>query len=188
MGEVKRVVSNLVQMLEAGQREATDLIDTRHQLQNYLDGESKNIIKGGLDRLLTTIRAEATKLTGGRISRWQVVVLISPEGVVTVKEIYGDQDSDPWFTRLKSESFRGMTLNAFSSLIQILKSEVAEGHLMPIIEFLKANAGIEMPLPASRVLPVEQPREPATSSRWKPFDFLPARFPHPPLPMGLFRD
>jgi len=191
MGEVRRVVSNIVQMLEAGQKAAADLVDTMHQLQSYLDGESKNIIQGGLDRLLTTARAEAIKLTGGRISRWQVVVLISPEGRATVKEIYGDENRDPWLVRLKAEGFQVMTLHVFSSLIQSLKSEVAEGNLIPIIEFLKANAEIEMPLvypDASPVPPVEQPREPATSSQWKLSDFLPARFPHPPLPRGLFKD
>lgn len=191
MDDVKRVVSNLVQILEARQKEATNLVDTMHQLQSYLEEESKNIIQGGLDRLLTTIRAEATKLTGGRISRWPVVVLISPEGRVTVKEIYGDENSDPRVMRLKSEGFQVMTLNIFSSFIQSLKSEVAEGNLIPIIEFLKANAKIEMPLvypDASPVLAVEQPREPSTLSQWKLSDFLPARFPHPPLPRGLFKD
>jgi hypothetical protein len=191
MDDVKRVVSNLVQTLEARQKEATDLVDTMHQLQSYLDGESKNIIQGGLDRLLTTISAEAMKLTGGMISRWQVVVLGSPEGRVSVKEIYGDENSAPWLTRLKSEGFHVMTLHVFSSFIQSLKSEVAEGNLIPIIEFLKANAKIEMPLvypDASAVLAVEQPREPSTSPRWKPSDFLPARFSHPPLPRGLFKD
>ena len=136
MDDVKRVVSNLVQMLEARQKEATNLVDTMHQLQSYLEGESKNIIQGGLDRLLTTIRAEATKLTGGRISRWPVVVLISPEGRVTVKEIYGDENSDPRVMRLKSGGFQVMTLNIFSSFIQSLKSEVAEGNLIPIQELL----------------------------------------------------
>jgi len=190
MGEVKGVVSKLVQMLEVKQKEAEGLVDTMHQLQSYLDGESKNIIQGGLDRLLTTIRAEATKLTGGRISRWPVVVLISPEGRVTVKEIYGDENSDPWLTRLKSEGFQVMTLNIFSSFIQSLKSEVAEGNLIPIIEFLKANAKIEIPLvypDASPIPPFEQPGEPSTLSQWKLSDFLPAPFPHPPLPRGLFR-
>jgi len=191
MAEVKRVVSNLVQMLEAKQNEAIDLVDTMHQLQSYLDGESKNIIQGGLDRLLTAIRAEATKITGGRISGWSVVVLISPEGTVTAKEIYGDENCDPWLTRLKSEGFHVMTLDVFSSLIQTLRSEVTEGNLIPIIKFLRANAKMEMPLVYQDVSPVptvEQPREPTTSSRWKLSNFLPARFPHPPLPRGLFKD
>ena len=191
MGKVKDVVSTLVQMLEVRQKEAKSLVDTMHELQSYLDGESKNIIQGGLDRLLTRIRAEATELTGGRISRWQVVVLISPEGAVTVKEIYGDENSAPWLTRLKSEGFRVMTLHVFSSLIQSLKSEVAEGNLIPVIEFLKANAKIETPLvypDLSRAPAVEPPREPSTSSGWKLSDFLPALPPHLPLPRGLFKD
>lgn len=191
MDEVKHIVSNLVQMLEASQKEATNLVDTMHQLQSYLGGESKNIIQGGLDRLLTAIRAEATKLTGGMISRWQVVVLISPKGRVTVGETYSDENSDHWLIRLKSEGFYVMTLDVFSSLIQTLKSKVAEGNLIPIIAFLRANAKIEMPLVYQDVSPVptvEQPRQPSTSSRWKPTDFLPAPFPHPPLPRGLFKD
>jgi len=191
MDDVKRAISNLVQMLEASQKEATDLVDTMHQLQGYLDGESKNIIQGGLDWLLTAIRAEATKLTGGMISRWQVVVLISPEGRVTVGETYSDENSDHWLIRLKSEGFYVMTLDVFSSLIQTLKSKVAEGNLIPVIAFLRANAKIEMPLVYQDVSPVptvEQPRQPSTSSRWKPTDFLPTPFPHPPLPRGLFKD
>ncbi len=191
MDDVKSVVSNLVQMLEARQRESTNLVDTMHQLQSYLDGESKNIVQGSLDRLLTTIMAEATRLTGGRISGWSVMVLISPEGTVTVKEIYGDMNAGPWLARLKSEGFYVITLHEFSSLIHSLKSEVAEGNLIPIIEFLKANARIETPLvypDASPVPAVEQPREPATSSRWKPSAFLPAPFARRPLPRGLFKD
>lgn len=186
MDDVKRVVSNLVQMLEAGQKEAIDLVDTMHQLQSYLDGESKNIIQGGLDRLLSTVRIEAAKITRG-----SVVVLISPEGRVTVDKTYSDENSDHWLIRLKSEGFYVMTLDVFSSLIQTLKSKVAEGNLIPIIAFLRANAKIEMPLVYQDVSPaptVEQPREPSTSSRWKPSDFLPAPFPRPPLPRGLFKD
>jgi len=134
MDDVKRVVSNLVQMLEAGQKEAIDLVDTMHQLQSYLDGGSKNIIQGGLDRLLSTVRIEAAKITRG-----SVVVLISPEGRVTVDKTYSDENSDHWLTRLKSEGFQVMTLDVFSSLIQTLKSEVAEGNLIPIIEFLRGK-------------------------------------------------
>ena len=186
MGEVKRVVSNLVQMLDAGQKEATGLVDTMHQLQGYLDGESKNIIQGGLDRLLTAIRIEATKITRG-----SVVVLISPEGRATVDRTYSDENSDYYLRRLKSQGFYILTLPGFSYFIQSLKSKVAEGNLIPIIAFLRANAKIEMPLvyqDISLVPTVEQPRQSSTSSRWKPTDFLPAPFPHPPLPRGLFKD
>ncbi|GAH31295.1 unnamed protein product, partial [marine sediment metagenome] len=97
MDKVKRVVSNLVQMLETGQKEATDLVNTMHQLQSYLDGESKNIIQRGLDRLLSTVRIEAAKITRG-----SVVVLISPEGRATVDKTYSDENSDHWLIRLKS--------------------------------------------------------------------------------------
>lgn len=191
MDKVKDVVSNLVQMLEAGQKELTNFVGTVHQLQTYLDAESKNLVQRGLDRLLTTIRAEATKFAGGGISRWQVVVLISPQGRVTVKEIYGDENSDPWLTRLKSEGFQVMTLPIFLSLIQSLRSEVAQGNLIPIIEFVKANTEIEVPVIYSNASPVpavEEPRKPSTSSRWRLSDFLPAPFPRPPLPRGLFKD
>jgi hypothetical protein len=162
-----------------------------HQLQSFLDEESKSIIRGGLDRLLTTTREEAARLTGGRVRGWPVVVLISPEGRVTVKEIYGDENSDSWLKRLKSEGFRVMTQKVFSSFIRFLKSEVAKGNLMPVIEFLKANAKIDISLwypDASPGPPVEYPRKPSTSSQWKLSDFLPARFPLPPLPRGLFKD
>ena len=185
MDAVKRVFSNLMQVLETGQKETIDLVDTMHQLQSYLDVESKNIIQGSLDRLLTTVRIEAAEITGG-----SVVVLISPEGKATVDKTYSDENSDPWLTRLKSQGFYVLTLPRFSSFIQSLKSEVAEGNLIPIIELLRANAKIERfvysgPSPVSAV---EQPREPSTLSRWKPSDFLPAPFPHPPLPRGLFKD
>lgn len=189
MGEVKRVVSNLVQMLEAGQREAAKLVSTMHALHSYLEQESKTIIQEGLDRLLITARAEATKITGGRISRWPVVVLISPEGTVTVKEIYGDENSDPWLARLKAEGFQVMTLHVFSSLIQSLKSEVVKGNFIPVIEFLRANTKIgsaQVYLPATPLREIP-PHEPS-SSVWKLSDFLPAKPPYPPLPRGLFKD
>ena len=184
MDDVKRVVSNLVQMLEARQKEATNLVDTMHQLQSYLEGESKNIIQGGLDRLLTTIRAEATKITRG-----SVVVLVSPEGRVTVETTYSDEDSDPWLRRLKSQDFSILRLGSFSSFIKSLKFEVAAGNWVPIIEFLRANAKFEAapaysPAPALRE---STPREPS-SSGWKLSDFLPAGPPYPPLPRGLFKD
>lgn len=185
MDDVKRVVSNLVQVLEAGQKEAIDLVDTVHQLQSYLDGESKNIIQGGLDRLLSTVRIEAAKITRG-----SAVVLISPEGRATVDKTYSDEDSDFYLRRLKSQGYYILTLPEFSYFIQSLKSKVAEGNFIPIIEFLRTNAKIERfeysgPSPASAV---EQPHEPPTSSRWKPSDYLPATFPRPPLPRGLFKD
>ena len=186
MDGIKCVVSNLVQMLEARQKEATDLVDTMHQLQNYLDGESKNIVQGSLDRLLSTVRIEAAKITGG-----SVVVLISPEGRATVDKTYSDENSDSYLRRLKSQGFYILTLPEFSYFIQSLKSKVAEGNLIPIIAFLRANTKIEMPLVYQDLSPaptVEQPREPSTSSQWKPSDFLPAPFPHPPLPRGLFKD
>jgi hypothetical protein len=186
MNGVKHVVSNLVRMLEARQKEATDPVDTMHQLQSYLDGESQNIIQGGLDRLLSTVRTEAAKVTRGT-----AVVLISPEGRATVDKMYSDESSDPYLRRLKSQGFYILTLPGFSYFIHSLKSKVAEGNLIPVIEFLRANARIKMPLVYPGVSPAptaEQPREPSTSSRWKLSDFLPAPFPRPPLPRGLFKD
>jgi hypothetical protein len=190
MDELRDVVSNLAQMLENGQKEVTNSVDTMHQLQSYLEGESKNIVQGGLDRLLTTISTRAAKLTGGGISSGQAVVLISPDGIVRVEEIYDYEDGDPWFTRLKSQGFQVMTLDVFSSFIRSLKCKMAKGSLIPVIEFLRANAEIEMSLVhpnASPASAVERPRQPSSPSQWKLSDFLPAPFPHPPLPRGLFK-
>lgn len=190
MAEVKRVVSNLLQTLEAGQKEAMSLVDTMHQLQSHLDAESKSVVQGCLDRLLARIMAEATRWAGGSIGSRHIVALISPEGGVSVNESWSDLNSDPWVRRVRSEGFRVMTLHEFSSVIQSLKSEVAAGNLVPIIEFLKANAKVEVPLVYPDAAPVsaaERPRAPATSSRWKRSDFLPAPFPRPPLPRGLFK-
>ena len=190
MDELQRLITSLMQMLDKSQKEVESLAPTIQQLLTFLEEDLRTIICGSLDQLLNTIQAEATKLTGGSISRWQVVVLISPEGRVTINEIYGDENSDPRLIRLKSEGFLIMAMGVFSSFIQSLKSEVAEGNFVPVIEFLKANTKIETPLiypGASPFSVVEHPRELSTSSHWKPSDFLPAPFPHPPLPRGLFK-
>ncbi|MDH5696615.1 MAG: hypothetical protein OEZ00_08485 [Dehalococcoidia bacterium] len=189
MGKVKDVASNLMQMLKARQKEAKSLVDTMHELQSYLNGESKSIIQGGLDRLLTRIRAEAAKISGGEITRWSVVVLVSPEGMVTVRETYY-VNPDSWLERLKSQGFSILSLEKFRSFIQSLKSEVAEGDLMPAIEFLRANAKFRSPpaySPAPAIRESER-SEPSTPSRWKPSDFLPA-LPHRsrPCPEGCLR-
>lgn len=186
MGKVKDVVSNLVQMLEARQKEAESLVDTMHQLQSFLDGEAKAIIQGSLDRLLAKIRAEAAKISDGRITGCSVVVLVSPEGEVIVRENY----SDFWLEQIKSQGFSILTLAGFRSFIESLKSEVAEGDLVPVIEFLGANAKIEKPFVYSGASPTREaePREASTSSEWKLSDFLPAPLPYPPLPRGLFKD
>lgn len=185
MGKVKDVVSNLVQMLDSGVEEAKSMVETMHRLQSYLEEESKTIIHESLDRLLNTIRAEATKITRG-----SVVVLVSPEESVSVGETY-DINSDSWLERLKSQGFFILTLEQFRSFVQSLKSEVAEGNWIPVIEFLKANAKFEWPpvyLPTLGAKESEQPREASTPSKWKLSDFLPALPPHPPLPRGLFKD
>ncbi len=180
MGEVKRVVSNLVQMLEASRKEAESLVGVMHELQSYLEEESKTIIQGSLDRLLSRIRAEAAKITRGL-----VVLLVAPEGMVTVDKTYSDENSDPYLRRLKSQDFHILKLPGFSHFIQSLKSQVAEGNLIPAIEFLRANAkspSVYSPIPAIR----ESGQH--ASSEWKASDFLPALPPHPPLPRGLFKD
>ena len=182
MGEVKHVVSNLVQMLDRGQKEAKSLAGIIDELQSYLEEESKTVIEESLDRLLTTIRAEAAKITRG-----SVVVLVSPEGRISVGET-SDINSDSWLERLKSKGFFILTLEQFRSFVQSLKSEVADGNLIPVIEFLRANtkfgsAPAYSPAPALR-----ESGEPSTTSEWKPSDFLPALPPHPPLPRGLFKD
>jgi len=187
MGKViNRVVSNLVQMLDRGQKEAKSMVDTMHSLQSFLKEGSKTIIKESLDRLLDTIRAEATKITRG-----SVVVLVSPEGMVTVDKTYSDEDSDPYLRRLKSQDFSVLRLPGFLYFIESLKSEVAEGNWVPAIHFLRVNTKFEWtpvysPMPATKE--GEQLREPSTSSEWKLSDFLPALPPHPPLPRGLFKD
>ena len=185
MNEVKRVVSNLMQMLDGAQKEAESLAGIMDELQSYLEEESKTIIGESLDRLLNTIRAEATKITRG-----SVVVLVSPEESVSVGETY-DINSDFWLERLKSQGFLILTLEQFRSFVQSLKSEVAEGNWIPVIEFLRTNTKFEWtpvysPTPAKES---EQPSEPSTSSEWKLPGWLPA-FPWegPPLPRGLFKD
>ena len=183
MGEVTRVVANLVQMLDRDQKEAKSLAGIIDELQSYLEEESKTIIEESLDRLLSRIRAEAAKIISG-----SGVVLVSPEGTTSVKETYHIH-ADSWLERLKSQGFTILTLEQFGAFVQSLKSEVADGNLIPVIEFLRANAKFEWPsvyspAPALR----ESHGEPSASSGWKPSDFLPALPPHPPLPRGLFKD
>ena len=99
MRAVKEKVRDLIDMLDRESKEAESLVDTMHRLQSYLEEEPKSIIQNSLDRLLSTIRAEAAKITRGS------VVLISPEGRVTVEETYWDENSDPRLRRLKSQVF-----------------------------------------------------------------------------------
>ena len=187
MGKVKDVVSNLVQMLEASQKEAKSLVDTMHKLQSYLDAESKTIIQASIDRLLNTIRMEAAKRTTG-----SVVVIVSPEDRVTVDVTYSDEDSDPYLKRLKSQDFSILRLASFSYFIESLKSEVAEGDCVPAIHFLRANTQFESTsvyLPSPAVRKAEQPPEPSPSSKSKISDWLPMPpWEGPPLPRRLFKD
>ncbi len=184
MGEVTRVTSNLVQMLDRDQKEAKSLAGIIDELQGYLEEESKTIIEESLDRLLSRIRAEAAKIISG-----SGVVLVSPEGATSVKETYNIH-SDSWLERLKSDGFSILTLEQFGAFVQSLKAEVADGNLIPVIEFLRANTEVR-PAPAYSPAPAlreSQHGESSTSSEWKLSDFLPALPPHPPLPRGLFKD
>jgi hypothetical protein len=187
MGAVKDTVHNLMAMLDSGIEEAKSWVDTMHELHSYLEAESKTVIHESLDRLLSRIRVEADNLIGGSAR-----VLISPEGRVTVGSTYSDENSDPWLKRLKSQDFSILTPSQFSYFIQQLKSEVAQGNLIPVIEFLRANTKLEWTpvyLPTLGTKESEQPREPSSSSEWKLPGWLPA-FPWegPPLPRGLFKD
>jgi len=185
MGAVKDKVRDLMRMLDKGRKEAESIADTMDELQSYLEKESNTIICGGLDRLLSRVRMEVDNLIGGSAR-----VLVSPEGKVTVGNTYSDEDSDSRLKRLKSQDFCILRPDDFSAFIKSLKSEVAAGNWMPVIEFLRANAKIEMPFvypSTSPIREVERPREAPASSGWKPSDFLPALPPHPPLPRGLFK-
>lgn len=184
MSELKGVVSNLVQTLDREQKSAESLAGIIDELQSYLEEESKTIIEESLDRLLSRIRAEAAKIISG-----SGVVLVSPKGKVSVGESY-DINSDFWLERLKSKGFSILTLEQFGVFVQSLKSEVAEGNLIPVIEFLRANTEFEWPSVYSPApaLPKSQRGEASTSSEWSLSDFLPALPPHPPLPRGLFKD
>jgi hypothetical protein len=187
MGAVKDTVHNLREMLDRNQKEARSLVNTMHKLQEYLEEEPKSIIRASLDRLLSRIRMEVNNLIGGSAR-----VLVSPEWRVTVETTYSDEESDPRLRRLKSQDFSILTLPRFSYFIESLKSQVAEGNLIPVIEFLRANTKFEWApvyLPTPAVRKAEQPREPSSSSEWKLPGWLPA-FPWegPPLPRGLFKD
>jgi len=133
MGEVRRVVSNVVKMLDREQKESKRLLDTMHQLQTCLEDDSKAIIYGSLGRLLVLIRVEAAKRTMAL-----AVVLISPDGQVTIEETH-HINSDSYLERLKSQGFSVMRVDEFSSFIDSLKSAVEAGNLIPVIDFLRAN-------------------------------------------------
>jgi len=188
MGAVKQTVSDLVRMLNRRQKEATKLPIILDRLESYLREEPRKIIHLSLFLLLTRIEEEAAKIIGGKITRWSVVMLVSPDLRVSVEETY-DVSADSWLERLKSQGFSILTLEQFRSFIRSLQLEVTQGNYMPAIEVLRANAEFQRasPYPPS-VRKAEAPREPSPSSRWKPSDFLPALPPHPPLPRGLFKD
>ena len=181
MGAVKQAMSELVRMLNRRQKEAARLPVTLDRLENYLREEPKKIIRLSLFLLLTRIEEEAAKRT-----RSLVVVLVSPDWMVSVGETY-NVNSDSWLERLKSQGFSILSLEKFRSFIQSLKSEVAEGNLIPVIEFLRANTKFGAP-PAYSPAPALRESQPSTSSEWKLSDFLPALPPHLPLPRGLFKD
>lgn len=178
MDEVKRVVSDLVHILDAEQQEAQSLARIADQLQSCLKEKAESIVHESLDRLLTEIRAEAVGTTGN------AVVLISADGRCSVGQSY-DINSDSWLKRLRSQGFRTMRPDVFLSFVDSLKSEVAQGNVTRAIEFLKANAKVDSYLGHSPP-PSFGKTQPSTPSEWKLSDFLPASPPYPPLPRGLF--
>ncbi|NQT47826.1 MAG: hypothetical protein HQ578_02490 [Chloroflexi bacterium] len=182
MGKVGRVVSSLMQILETEQKEAKNQVGIMHWLHGYLEEESNNIICGSLDRILSAVKMEAARRTIR-----SVVVLVSPEERISVGEAYG-MGSDSWLERLKSQGFTILTLEQFRTFVQSLKSFVAEGNLILVIEFLRANTKFGSAPVYSPASKLRERGEPSTPSRWKPSDFLPAGPPHPPFPRGLFKD
>ena len=183
MGAVRQAVSDLVRMLNRGQKEAARLPVTLDRLESYLGEKPKEIIRWSLFLLLSRIEEEAAKRTRS------VAVLVSPDWIVNVGETH-DINSDSWLERLKSQGFSILTLEQFGRFIRSLQLEMAQGNYMPAIEVLRANAESQRasPYPAPSVRKAEGPREASTSSGWKLSDFLPAPPPHPPLPRGLFKD
>ncbi len=184
MGEIRCAVSNLVQTLEAEQNEAAKLANAIHTLHDYLEQESKTIIQEGLERLLNRIGIGAAKVTGK-----SVVVLVSPDGKSSVGETH-NINSDSWLDRLKSRGFYILTPDQFLRLIDLFKSSVAEGNWIPAIEFLRANTESPSLLEysvTSYLKGTKQPGEASASLKSKLSGFLPAPFPHPPLPRGLFK-
>lgn len=176
MNDVKRAASDLISMLETARRELINLADTMHQLHDFLDSGSKKIVQDGLEELFARVDTEVLrKITPGVYTL--TFVLISPEGRISTTEIDGDVNSDPTLMRMKSEGCSVLSFMEFSSFIQSLKSRVSQGHLIPVIEFLRVNAETDT-TPFS---------EPIGFFRLKPSDFLPAPFPHPPLPRFLFK-
>ncbi len=197
MAKVKDVVNNLIQILEMREREAERRVEVIHKMHAYLVEKSRALLEESLDRLLGRVSAEEATKIGGT-----VVVLISPEGRVTLEKTHGDKEIDPYLTRLMAQHFHVMTLAEFSRLIESAKVRVAEGNLMPVIRFLMANTRPPLawaywpapaskaspPEPSSSAIPEESPPREASSARWKLSDFLPAPFPHLPLPRGLFKE
>jgi hypothetical protein len=197
MAELKDIVDKLVQTLATCRSRAESRLDIMGKMQTYLVQETKTVIVENLDRLATEIRTEAADITWGT-----VVVLISPETSITVEKTYTDKENDPDLKRLKSQGFYVLTLDEFSLVIERGKAAVAEGNLIPAIKFLMTNARpgtaqlywmapapmasppLESPPPA---LPEESPPREPSSPRWTLTDFLPARFPRPPLPRRFFK-
>jgi hypothetical protein len=135
MGKVNDVVSNLVQMLETDLKETESRVEIMHDMQTYLVEESKTVVRDSLDRLMSRINADVAEITSGT-----AVVVVSPEGRVTVKETRTDREIDHYLIRLKSQHFKVLTLSEFTHIIESVKDQVAKGNLMLVIRFLGANA------------------------------------------------
>ncbi len=95
MGEVERVVSKFIEMLDESQKEAEGSVSIMNELDRYLEQESNAIIYGSLGRLLSAVEKEAAKRAGRK-----VVVLISPEHKISIVDIHGPVESDPYLRAL----------------------------------------------------------------------------------------
>lgn len=184
MGAVKRATSQLLRMLDRQQKEAKRLPVIIDKLEEYLKKKPKEIIDWSLFLLQYRIEAEAAKRTP-RLP----VIIVSPDSTVSLGDT-NDVASDSWLKRLRSEGFSVLTLEQFQSFIKSLQLQVKQEDYMPAINFLKANAKLQLalPFPVSYAGKPENPHKPPVPSKWKPSDFGPAPFPLPPLPKGLFKD
>lgn len=192
MAELERIITDLRGRLERCQKEVENQASSMQQLQACLKEQLKAVIHGDLEQLLGRVREKVVRITERNIIDLSAVVLISPEGRVTVEDVYGDPNADFRLKRLKSQGFSVTTLTGFSSLIQSLEGNAVVGkNWIPIMEFLRANT--QPPPPPeywlqSTAPKIPEPSQAPASSKWKLSDFLPAKFPNPPLPRGLFRD
>lgn len=137
MGEVEREISKLMMMLDRMLKEAESSASVMEELDRFLEQESSAIIQESLDRLLSEVENEVTQRAGS-----PVFVRISPTYNISIEEIHGDVDSNPYVMRLRSEGFIIKTISDFSTLVEALKSRAAGPKRVDIIEFLMANVNM----------------------------------------------